>query len=294
MQRRFYGPLAFAVIGLIMPLATAAYAQDEGGPLLSPVELELQNAGTDDQLIKLARAAKINVMADASDWAENAKKVDAPAATLTVSKKQPLLEWLRDMAYANRLTWQRNAGNTVILWSEPDIVPLTRRVVAEAAAQWPQVEIEAKAALHDKLDPALVARLDAEPEKWSLAMGQHALFNIVLLDSLTTLAKERGWDGQNQNFRLKLGDDAIPAALRSQIILSQRILQAQPERIAARGWLDDQTWQKARLFVRKSKPSSINGKEQPIIWWLGVEAPLGPGASSQTVATLSTVDGRQQ
>ncbi len=287
------------VLGLFYAGASVARAQDEGGPLLSPVELDLQNANTDDQLIKLARAAKINVMADASDWPADGKVAGRIGGTaLTVAKKQTLLEWLRDIAYTNRLTWERNehnGGNTVVLWPEPDIVPTARRIVDEALKERPQLEAEARLALHDKLDPALVAQLDAEPAKWPQALQQYGLLQMVVTDPLRTLLQEKyGWDGQNQDLHLELKEEQIPAELRSHIILYRRLLQAYPNSIYPSAWLRNETWQKARLVVRQPRPSMVNGKMQPLQWVLSVVASVNGREDAHIVAILSTEDGGDQ
>lgn len=273
---------------------SVAHAQDQGGPLLSPVELELQKARADDQLIKLAQAAKINVMADATDWPDDGKVAGRVGdGTLTVSKKQTLIEWLQDIGYANRLTWERN-GNTVVLWPEPDIVPLTRRVVDEAVTQLPQIEAEIKPALQGALDPEVVARLNAEPGAWLKAIQRHGLYDIVLSNSLLALLQEKhGWDGRNQGFQLQLKDAQIPADLRTQIILSRRLAQARPQ-TDRYAWLRDETWQNVRLVVQQSQPTIINGKVQPRQWRLSVAAPVGGQESIRSVATLSTEDGGEQ
>jgi hypothetical protein len=113
-------------------------------------------------------------MLDVTDEADIKSQFKTTAEpTLTITKKQSVLEWLRDIAYTNRLTWQRNSNNTVVLWSEPDIISLMRHITDEAFAQQPQLEAEVKPILHDKLDPGLVARLDAEPTKWSQFIRQH-------------------------------------------------------------------------------------------------------------------------
>jgi hypothetical protein len=263
-------------------MTSLARAQDQGGPLQSPVQLELRNDGPDDQLIKLARAAKINLIADATD---------EPGATLTVSTKQSLLSWLHDIAYANRLSWQRNGGNTVVLWQAPDVVPLARRIVEESLAQRAQLEAQIQPILHEKLDPELVARLDAEPAKWPLAMRRHDLYRIVITDKLRTFLQEKhGWDGQSQDFQLQLQDEQIPAALREQILLNLRLRQIRPENHHSQ-WLGEDVWQQARLMVEQSKPPIMNGKVQPMQWSLSVQASHNGKIATRSVANL--VDGER-
>lgn len=289
-------PLAIAALGLTcLALPPNAHAQDEGGPLLSPVELKLQNAGTDEQLIKLARAAKINIMADASDEIDEGQKLNAVAGTtLTVTKKQTVVDWLHDMTEANHLTWQDNGSRSVVLWRAPNMVPLTRRVVEEAVAQRPQLEAEIKPLLQTKLDPALLARLEAEPDKWSAVQSRSVLYVSVVTDALRTLLQEKhGWDGRDQNFRLQLKDDQIPADLRSQFVVWLRLLQTQPDHVASRVWLEDATWQKARLIMQQTRPMILNGKKLPVQWNLEVRASVNGQEERQSVATLTEEGGDQ-
>ncbi len=288
-------PMWALLLSVVCVGVPAARAQDSGGPLLAEVELKLQDAGTDDQLIELARAAKINVMADASDLPDAGPQANAAAsAAMTVTQKQPTLDWLRDMAFANRLTWQRNGGNTIVLWPKADSVSLARRVVDEAVAQRPQLVAEIKPALQAALDPALLARLKAEPEKWSQVQDRFVLYRIVVDDSLRTLLqKQHGWDGQNQDFRLQLTNDQIPTDLRSQLIVLRHLMQTQPDQVAPRAWLSHEIWQKARFVVQQTAPTIINGKMQRS-WLLNVIAPLNGQEARHLVAVLIEQGGEDQ
>lgn len=279
----------------------AAQAQDEGGPLLSPVQLNLQNATADDQLIKLARAAKINVMADASDGPvdkpadklKNAAAGTIAGTTLTVAKKQTVLDWLRDMAAANHLTWQRSGGNTVMLWPKLDLVPLARDVTAAAIARRPQIISAIKPDLQATLAPELVARLDAEPDQWSTVQDRFLLYQYVVDNSLRTLLqKQQGWDGKDQNFQLQLKGEAVPADLRSHLIVLRRLIQSQPDQVRSAAWLNDETWQKARLMVQQSPLAVINGKTQRN-WALNVTAPINGQEARQSAATWTQEGGGQ-
>ena len=294
MRKYFYPPLIALILSSLTHSTFPAYAQEKTSGFSDTVTLNVQNADTDEQLIQLAHAAKINVMADATDWAETIA-TEAKATALTVNEEQSLTHWWRDLSYLNHLTWYRNyhdPNGTFLVWREPDLASLARRVAAEAKAQRPQIEAAALPSLRQALDPALVERLDIDPQQWTHLLARYNLYGQVVYDSLLGLAKKQGWNGQDLNFRYRLENEDIPAPLRSQIILQSRLLQTQP--VTKLDWLRDETWQNAKLMVERSTPSKINGQVQPRLWTLTVKAPLTGQEEQETVVVLADDQGGAQ
>lgn len=289
MRRKFYALLTIAVV-FAAQSQLPGHARDMGGPLPDAVELNLQNADADEQLIQLAHAAKINVMADATDWPAAAKNAET---NLSVERQQPLIGWLRDISYLNRLTWLRTENNNFVVWSEPDIVSLARRMAAATVAQRPQFVAAALPELRKTLDADLVTQLDADPQQWSALLARTNLYGVVLYDSLLDLAKKQGWDGVNQDFKAQIPDAQIPLTLRAQVALQNRLQHTQPKLMTPLAWLRDETWQQARLTVQQSTPSRIDGVLQPRVWGLDVTAPIAGKPTTQSVVALTDEGGVQ-
>lgn len=288
--------LTALIAGLLTPNLFSARAAEEVDPRWKTVELDLKKADTDEQLIQLARAAKINVMADATDWPDN-DSAEAKSSVLTVGREQFVYDWLRDLSYLNRLTWRNNTNpltgtlqgsQTFMVWREPDVVALARRIEEEAKLRRPLLEAAAMPLVRQAIDAGLVQKLDADPRYWSKFMDHANPFGIVVQDSLLDLAKKQGWDGKNMAFTSRIATEDIPTPLLSQFILQSRLRQTQPSELDKLMWLHDEPWKGAKLTAQPTAKSSMNGVAQPRPWILTVKTPFhsSSASSAQTVAPL--------
>ena len=104
----------------------AATPPAPSAPLKRSVTLPSPGTSLDDDLIALGRAAKINVIADASTW-----PADAPALSgARTGNPNRLLAANEPLA----LSWL-GQGDTVLVWARPDILALGRRIAAGESIQ---------------------------------------------------------------------------------------------------------------------------------------------------------------
>jgi hypothetical protein len=91
------------------------------------VTIDAEATTSDDALLAMARAAKVNVIADATEFKNNATTpLDFPA----YKQSGALGSYLLEMSDARNLSWTRPDAKTFLVWKRPDIDALAKRIVA--------------------------------------------------------------------------------------------------------------------------------------------------------------------
>ncbi len=178
-------------------------------------------ASPSENLLALAKAAGINVLADVDD-------AGAPTpAPMVQGKERTLFKALKQMTGAQSWTWRRVAPTTILLWKQPDFVALAQEIRGAQSASAPANATIAPdvAAIAEPLNVALT-RYFATPAALSDPKNPASWREVPLLE--------------------------LPPDLRERIIASVRGAQRGDLQFAASSAvLSDEWWQTAVLKIRE-------------------------------------------
>jgi hypothetical protein len=182
------------------------------GKILQPVDLRLANATADDALVELARSTGVNLLADSSRF---------PGHTVTAQRSGTLLNSLFALSHEYKLSWARRNQETVLVWSQPDIIALAR-AIAQAEA----------------------ASAEATPKK---PLSERRAEDAELGRSLARyLMQEKQWDGKDQTFTSSIAVSSLPEELRSAITARAYSGFLAPK-LKRANWLSEPVWQQSTL-----------------------------------------------
>lgn len=96
--------------------------------LQQKVGLSTEPGAPDDLLLDVARKAKVNVVADATQW----KDIDAAKPIDWEGYKQSgkLVSYLLELSDGRSLTWTHPDASTFLFWKQPEMAPLITRFLA--------------------------------------------------------------------------------------------------------------------------------------------------------------------
>lgn len=239
--------LFVAALGASLLAPGTVRAQPQNDPPKLPLRLE--NAGVDEALLGLARQAKVNIIADA-DGLPRDKTITttAPLYNLVVG------DWLGILSHQFGLTWHdRNSKDQwgdwfstdaaekrdYVVWREPEVEPLVRRLAKELVPLSPPGAGQA-----------------AAPAAGAPAVQRHELYNEQvrrLGADLAAWLRTQGWDGQSPDFQRDFKLSELPEPLRVSLrrwLFTSISIAFWPEV----RWLDDATWQRARILLPPRDP----------------------------------------
>lgn len=183
--------------------------------LRQKVQVDLNRASTDDHLLALARAAKVNVIADATDFDTEAPEADVQ---WNQYRKFPsLLSFLLDFSDQRGLTWSRHDVKTFLFWQPPSLESLKQRIVAGEDVRPPGVAVDA-------------GQLHLSWQKY--------------------LQEAHGWDGQRPHFALKVRVADLPSPLREQTIAAIQKHKLDEQQVDVdKSRLQDEVWKTAAVVL---------------------------------------------
>ncbi|MDF2440903.1 MAG: hypothetical protein JWN98_1887 [Abditibacteriota bacterium] len=191
--------------------------------LRQKVQVDLNRASTDDHLLTLARAAKVNVIADATDFDTEAPEADVQ---WNQYRKFPsILSFLLDLSDQRGLTWARHDVKTFLFWQPPHLESLKQRILAGEDVRLPAASVG-------------VGQLHLSWQKY--------------------LQEAHGWDGQRPHFALKVRVADLPSPLREQTIAaiqSHKLDDGFTEVDKSR--LQDEVWKTAAVVLSRNTPNRI-------------------------------------
>ena len=186
-------------------------------------------ASPTENLLALAKTAGINVLADVDDAGA---PTPAPAEP---GKERTLFKALKEMTGAQSWTWRRVAGDTILLWKQPDFVALAQEIRgAQSAPTAPNFAADA---------PGAVTNLPADPT-------QLEPLNVTLTRYFATPAAHSDPDNPASWREVPLVE--LPPELRDRVIATARAGQGGDLQFAASSAvLGDEWWQTAVLKIRE-------------------------------------------
>lgn len=193
----------------------------------------LTAASPSENLVALAKAAGINVLADVDD-AGVPTPASAEQKPAEPAKEQTLFKALKELTNAQSWTWRRVAPDTVLLWKQPDFVALAQEIRgAQSAPTAPNFAADA---------PGAAANLPAEP------LNIEPL-NVALTRYFATPAAHD--DPNNPASWREVPLLELPPELRDRVIASVRDQGSDLQFAASSAVLSDQWWQSAVLKIRE-------------------------------------------
>lgn len=221
-------------------------------PLKRSVTLPPQGASLDDDLIALGRAAKINLIADASQWAEGAPALGEPRTGLPSA--------LLGRDGPTSLSWLAQ-GDTLLVWTRPDTLVLARRIAGgesirrvalppapsapalNFAVPAPGQPLDIKALI----DAARAAQ-NSQEELWQTR------WNEYLSELADGQARGPGWTRD-----IALSD--LPPDLHAYaLVRAQEYLLPSVQMAHWKAWMTEEFWQTARLSIRNIDTMTAGAK----------------------------------
>ncbi len=152
-----FSALVLVFLPFVASPVVAAPSQDSASLLRETVTFELRESTTDDELIAVARAADVNLIADATSFPKTAQ--------VTPSRWPGSTKWavsllMEDIAAGRNLAWNLSGNNTLRVAARPDVASLRSKIAGGETVRL------AHRALDDKaFGAALVAYL-RDTQKW--------------------------------------------------------------------------------------------------------------------------------
>jgi len=211
------------VLAVAQNAVPPASATAEVSPLAHPVTVAAGSRTPDAELVELARAAHVNMLADASNMA---------GAMSVPVREGKLYGNLNLLAKERHLTWRRSGDNTVLAWDEPDVLSLAQRV-ALTLIPAPKTPATTDA-------PATTpATVPASPDGTSL---NQELTKFFARPEQRGATAQEGWK------------DAplvtLPAPLRAQVLDAIRARTSRQTASVDALWLSDDFWKGMRLRIK--------------------------------------------
>ena len=190
-----------------------AQASEIGPTLRQRVDFELKASTPDDELVAVADAADVNIIADATDLPTQSTLVETPWPG-----KQPWALWnlVKEITSRRMMAWYPMADDkTFLFWNQPDLAALRK-------------------ALQEKDVVTTIA-----PQRDDLTIRR---------ELISLLRDQYGWDGITPNFAVSIPFSRLPINLSRDMVAATQQPQATTQ---PRGFLQtaisDDFWQKARL-----------------------------------------------
>ena len=263
MRIRFYG-LPLLVLGLL-PLQAGATPLNL--VLRQKVDLSLGNSGTSDQLFALAKVGNINIVADATDFAQFPH-------TATVTEKSDLIAAVSRVANEQKLGWRSDNPRTLLFWSAPDVLTLATDLLHDeelnrllAVEPLPAFKSEKPSQDQQRNHSALMLLWMQEHDRQEQAAGFPSARLVAHLAEY--LHANYGWNGQDANLSVSFKLSQLPPELQSQLkpLIVHHIRSTSID--ACGPWFAPNLWNTATVCI----------KPLPII-------------NKQVLAVISTLDGQ--
>lgn len=237
-------------VALACALSLPSFAQSkfplflEGNVTLEEVTApQLGEATTNQRILALARAAKINLWADATFFSDAPKAVSLPA-------EGNLLDSLMFVGHTDDLSMRQSDTRTFLMWGEPEVISAARTLVAEAQTKRAALAQQAK-------DAPQIPRAGSRSQAFQGLDEDMRLMNIsgkrtglVLADYLQ---KSYNWDGQSENLNAEFPLEQLPDESAA-FILETAYAGAQQSELTNREhwdrnapWLSDELWRNAEI-----------------------------------------------
>ena len=135
--------LSFVLGALATSGMRPATAQQIDETLQQKVALDTTATDPSEALLAMARTAKVNVIADATQW----KNIDAttPINWEAYPQSGLLVSYLLEFSDARGLSWTHPDAKTFLFWKQPALSTLVARIIAGEDVRLPVAPIEAKA-----------------------------------------------------------------------------------------------------------------------------------------------------
>lgn len=190
--------------------------------ILRQVRLRLENAKTSEQLITLAKASEFNIFADATLFPSTSQPV-------TIDTSNYLRSWILETASVEQLSWRRTGERTLLFWKEPDVIAVTKALIAETKAQ----TITQTTAQTDEKEARMLASMarasqNTESQETGLFLADY-------------LQKQRGWDGKSP-LRLEFKLSELPPQLATELLGTTRSSLNRSRQDNRRRWMEDAPW----------------------------------------------------
>jgi len=200
-------------------------------PMNRKVNLRLEKATLDDQIIELARAADANFIADATHFAET-------TAPVSGEWEYPLSFLVSNLADAHNLSRYNKDARTFLFWSQPDMLALAHKIVAGES----------------------VKRVSTPPDDRALD---------ALLSGW--LQRTYGWDGRAPGFVKDIRIAELPPEIRTPVMAWAQEYLSQDSSASALGqaWFTDAAWKGASLWNR-GIPSFFKTQDTRRVLWVGL------------------------
>ena len=191
----------------------------------------LKTSTTAEELRALARAAKVNLLADATLFSTAPK-------TRSLQGDKRLSDWLLEVGYTDNLTWGQTEGRTFLVWSEPDAIRVAKALIAQDQREAEQTQNTEAAPAQDDLADLLFPEVKTGRAQLILADYLQETYN---------------WDGQSKlKVEFELSELPPEAAATVLNVAASNIEKSLLERrkhwsSSQRPWLTDALWKSAEV-----------------------------------------------
>lgn len=214
--------------------------------VLQKISVARAQPSTSRYLLSLAKAAKVNVLVDATNL--------KPAAPLEGSWKNVhsssvqgqwssvFWQLLMELSHERDLTWKRHGTRTFLAWPQPDVARFGRDLAAAGI------------------------ELSSGPQGFAEQLGQRRFLN----DALNTYYRgEHKWSWASQRLAPDVRLQDLPPALRTAIIdyASAALEHPDPNLATSAMWFDDKWWNSSWIRLREEateRTLMVGGADDPV------------------------------
>lgn len=253
----------------LVATASASHAQ-EAKPQKPVTPTKLTVANTDDALVEFGRAAKMNFMADATQFSQQ----ETPLANDTTHTVEEHLAELVAKQHLALLPQEQ----MFLLWNAPDLPQFARLL-----AQGDTIKLYALPPVETS-KPTLPLNGATRPTAKALETKTPSFQEAVFQELSDYLSATAGWDGQTPGSVAEVRISDLPPALHDKVAAAVQREILRPASVAVwNAWFDDRFWQNAQLRVVQDSNGKLNGPKISVLT-VGGSIRIGSGSGGSMIS----------
>lgn len=243
-------PLIFSLSVLFLTsfFSLTGYCQKSGVSKQNSPDRQLNQAAIDDRLIEIGKANGVNIIADASQFSDDAAAT--ALGTQPVVKQGDIGLALKEFGDKHKLTWLKSDMKTVLWWTEPNVQEITRLILAGQSVKM----LDNIAPDNDAANPTAPL-----PQKVPLRPEQNVIDREMERLLTPYFQQVYGWDAKTPGFSKDIKIADLPLDIRLKVMAkTQRNILGADTTSPWKAWFTDAFWSKTRLSILQQGPKAAS------------------------------------